>query len=124
MVTSLQRRNPDSVYALYCQRGQMENLIKEVKNALHGGRLSCTRFVANWFRLLLYGTAYRLLHALRQRLREQNSDLGKLQLDTLRLRLAAIVTQSARRILVRQPLAYPWVSTYAALAEWLSPAPT
>jgi hypothetical protein len=105
----------------------LENLIKDLKNALHGDRLSCTRFVANWFRPLLHGTAYRLLHALRQRLHEHHSDLGQLQLDTLRLRLlkvAAIVTQSARRILVRQPLAHPWVSTHAALAEWLSPAPT
>jgi hypothetical protein len=68
-----------------------------------------------------------LARQLRQRLHEHHSDLGQLQLDTLRLRLlkvAAIVTQSARRILVRQPLAHPWVSTHAALAEWLSPAPT
>jgi hypothetical protein len=65
VVTSLQQRSPQSVHALYCQRGQMQNWIKDLKNALHGDRLSCSRFAANWFRLLLHGTAYRLLHALR-----------------------------------------------------------
>jgi hypothetical protein len=127
VVTSLQQRSPPSAYALYCQRGQMNNWIKDLKNVLHGDRLSCTRYAANWFRLLLHGTAYRLLHALRQRLGQQSAELGRLQLDTLRLRLikvAAIVTQSVRRILVRLARAYPWISIYAALAESLDPAPT
>jgi hypothetical protein len=45
----------------------------------------------------------------------------------MRLRLikvAAMVTQSVRDILVRLPSAYPWASINAALAQLLDPAPT
>lgn len=55
---------------------------------------------------------------------EQNTTLGRLQMDTSRLRLlkvAAWVTTSVRRILVRLPRAFPLAATFQRLAHGLDP---
>lgn len=46
---------------LYCQRGEAENRIKEAQLDLFGTRASCSRFIANQFRLLLAALAYTLM---------------------------------------------------------------
>lgn len=129
VVTSLKEIPPEDLYRAYCERGQCENRIKDFKNALLGDRLSCSSFRANFFRLLLHATAYRLMHALRQRLRPLCATSGKAQFDTLRLRLlkvAAVVKESARRILVQLPEAFPEVRTFHDLLLRLDaePAPS
>lgn len=118
----------DLLYRAYCERGQCENRIKDLKNALQADRLSCSSFKANFFRLLLHAAAYRLLHGVRQQIAGQSAVLGRAQFDTLRLRLlkvAAWVTQSARRILIRLPKAFPWTEVFCRLATDLQipPAP-
>jgi len=125
VLTSLEGFPADLLYGAYCERGQCENLIKDFKNALQADRLSCCRFAANFFRLLLHTAAYRLLHALRQEVAEESAELGRAQFDTLRLRLlkvAAWVTQSVRRILVRLPQAFPQAELFRRLATRLLPA--
>lgn len=120
LVTSLQGFDPQTLYRAYCQRGQCENHIKDLKNALAADRLSCTRFVANAFRLLLHAVAYRLLHALRQKLARIGSPLARCQFDTLRLKLlkvAAIVQRSVRRITVRLPKSFPQAATFRQVAR-------
>ena len=57
---------PAAVYALYCQRGDVENRLKELKDSLGLGRTSCPRFLANQFRVLL-AMAYVLFQALQHR---------------------------------------------------------
>ncbi|MFO0879799.1 MAG: IS1380 family transposase [Gemmataceae bacterium] len=52
---------------LYCQRGEMENRIKEQQGMLFAGRTSCHAFLANQFRLLLSAAAYVLVEAVRRR---------------------------------------------------------
>ncbi len=52
-------------YDDYVQRGESEHRMDELKNGLYAGRLSCHRFVANFWRLLLHAAAYNLLNALR-----------------------------------------------------------
>ena len=125
VVTNVDWVDGRSVYdGAYCPRGQAENFIKDFKNALRADRLSCHRFVANAFRLLLHAAAYRLMHALRAKVAVVDPKLGRAQMDTLRLRLlkvAAIVTVSVRRVLVRLPRAFPLVSILLSL---LDPPPT
>jgi hypothetical protein len=126
VVTSLEEFDPETLYRAYCQRGQCENWIKDFKNALQADRLSCSSFRANFFRLLLHLAAYRLLHALRIAVSEQSAELGKAQFDTLRLRLlkvAALVCQSLRRILIRLPKAFPFATVFRNLAARLDLAP-
>jgi hypothetical protein len=79
---------PDELYAHYTERGETENRIKDLKVALKADRLSCHRFWANQFRLLLHTAAYWLMDTLRSKL--VVAGIERMQLDTLRLRLVKI----------------------------------
>ena len=92
--------DPHLVYDwIYTQRGEAENRIKELKNQLKADRLSCHRFKANQFRLLLHTLAYTLFLLLRRHL--EGTPLETAQVDTIRLKLLKIgarVRQTARKI--------------------------
>lgn len=87
VVTSKSER-PTKLYDWYTSRGESENRIKDFKLALKADRLSCCRFLANQFRLLLHAAAYWLLDALRKKLVAVGVE--RMQLDTLRLSLIKI----------------------------------
>ncbi len=126
VVTSFSHRElpAEDLYRAYCGRGQSENFIKDLKVALQADRLSCSKFSANFFRLLMHAAAYRLMYALREELATVRIDMGNCQFDTLRLRLlkvGAMVRQSVRRILIRLPKAFPLAAAFCAIAERLAP---
>jgi hypothetical protein len=126
VVTSLEGFAPALLYHAYCERGQCENLIKDFKNALQADRLSCCTFAANFFRLLEHAAAYVLLHALRTHVAPLAPRLGRAQFDTLRLSLlkvAALVSSSTRRLLVRLPHAFPLTALFRRLALMLAAPP-
>ena len=126
VVTSLPEFAPALLYHAYCERGQCENFIKDFKNALQADRLSCSTFAANFFRLLEHAAAYVLFHALRTQVAPLAPPLGRAQFDTLRLQLlkvAAIVSQSTRRVLVRLPFAFPLARVFRQLATTLAGLP-
>jgi len=56
---------PAAAYDEYAARGESENRNKELKCDLAADRLSCHRFLANYFRLCLHGAALNLLVQLR-----------------------------------------------------------
>jgi hypothetical protein len=87
VVTSRPERAGD-LYDWYVRRGETEGWIKDFKRALKADRLSCHRFLANQFRLLLHAAAYWLLDELRRRL--MAAGIRRMQLDTLRLYLIKI----------------------------------
>ena len=79
--------DPQELYEdVYCQRGDMENRIKEQQLDLFADRTSCHRFLANQFRLLLSSAAYVLVQALR-RIALSGTELATAQVGTLRLKL-------------------------------------
>ena len=85
---------------MYCQRGDVENCIKELHD-LEIDRTSCSRFWANQFRVLLTAAAYVLLQELR--LRAAGTACARAQVCMLRerlLKLGARVRVSVRRIVV------------------------
>jgi len=126
VVTSLRGFPPELIYNAYCGRGQCENNIKDLKNALQADRLSCPSFTANFFRLLLHSGAYRLMHELRNRASDHSEYLGRAQFDTLRLRIlkvGALVKQSVRRIHIRLPQAFTFAAVFRAIAKGLDPPP-
>jgi hypothetical protein len=91
--------DPLAVYDRYVDRGEAEQWIGDLKLACFADRLSCHRFWANQFRLLLHAAAYWLLDTLRRWLARLG--VPRLQLDTLRLRLLKIggrVRQLATRV--------------------------
>jgi hypothetical protein len=87
-VVSTRSDEPEELYEWYVRRGEAEGWIKDFKRALKADRLSCHRFMANQFRLLLHVAAYWLLDTLRRKLVE--SGVRRMQLDTLRLFLVKI----------------------------------
>jgi hypothetical protein len=109
VVTSLWRHKPETVYRLYCQRGESENRIKELKRDIAMDRTSCSRFLANQFRLLCAAAAYVLLQELRASL--QRTKLARAQVHTLRLALLKIgarIVVSVRRIVVHLARHHAW----------------
>jgi hypothetical protein len=107
------------VYNDYIQRGVSEQRFDELKNGLHADRLSCQRFVANFWRLLLHTAAFNLLNWLRDDERIP-AELRTAQPATWRSRLikvAATVVQSARRIVVAIAGQWPHWPTYASVSR-------
>ncbi|MEO1525914.1 MAG: IS1380 family transposase [Planctomycetota bacterium] len=90
----------DFYQEVYCQRGEMENRIKEQQLCLFADRTSCTKFLANQFRLMLSSFAYVLMDAVR-RLGLSGTVGSRWRVDTIRLRLlkvAARVRVTCRRV--------------------------
>jgi hypothetical protein len=96
------------LFDFYERRGQHENMIKELKLDLRADRLSCHRFEANAFRLVLAALAYQLLVLFRRRLR--NPSLRRATVGTLRERLfkvGALIGESTRRFWLRLSSSWP-----------------
>ena len=87
-VVTTRKDAPEMLYAWYIERGETENWVKDFKRACQADRLSCCRFCANQFRLLLHAAAYWLLDTLRRWLGRRG--VPRMQLDTLRLKLIKI----------------------------------
>jgi DDE family transposase len=112
--------SPEMVYAIYCERGDMENRIKELKYGLSVDRTSCSRFLANQFRLLLSAAAYVLFQTLQTHAR--GTALADAQVPTLRdrlLKVAVWVERSVRRIVLHFPQHFPWLAPWRDLAAAL-----
>jgi hypothetical protein len=116
VVTNL-RFSPAMVSAIYCERGDMENRIKELKAGLAMDRTSCSRFVANQFRLLLSAAAFVLFQTVQTY--AHGTALANAQVATLRdrlLKVAVWIEPSARRILLHLPQHFPWLAPWRHLA--------
>lgn len=105
-------------YDDYVQRGESEHRMDELKNGLHMDRLSCHRFMANFFRLLLHVGAINLLGALRQsESLPQVLQVGQpCTWQMMVIKVAAIIVQTTRRIVVKVAANWPWWPTYQAVA--------
>jgi hypothetical protein len=119
VVTNM-KQSPQWVYEeAYCQRGNIENRIKELK-ALDVDRTSCTRFWANQLRVLMTAAAYVLMQEVR--LAAELTAMARAQVWTLRerlLKLGARVISSVRRIVVHLPESFPWRSEFYKVAHAL-----
>jgi hypothetical protein len=118
-VVTTKRGDPLSLYEFYVGRGESEGWIKDFKRALKADRLSCMRFVANQFRLLLHAAAYWLLDETRRRLME--AGVRRMQLDTLRLlvvkiggRVRQLLTKIRLHLASGHPAQHLWHALYSA----------
>ena len=57
-VVTTKKERPKELYDFYVGRGEIEKRIKDFKLHIKADRLSCQRFLANQFRLLLHAAAY------------------------------------------------------------------
>jgi len=107
---------------LYCQRGEAENRIKEAQLDLFGTRASCSRFIANQFRLLLAALAYTLMQRLRA-LALQATELERASAATIRVRLlkiGAAILRNTRRVRVMLASHHPLRDLFATAAARLA----
>ena len=117
VVTNM-KQSPQWLYEdVYCQRGDLENRIKELHYGMEIGRTSCTDFWANQFRVLMTAAAYILMQELRLHLARTKS--ARAQVSTLRerfLKIGVQVVTSVRRIVLHFPQAFPFRDTFSRLA--------
>jgi hypothetical protein len=117
VVTNL-RQSPKWIYEkIYCERGEIENRIKELHHGLEIDRTSCSRFWANQLRVLLTAAAYVLMQEIR--LRAARTSCARAQVSSLRerlLKIGAHVVVSVRRVVLHLPSSFPFLDTWNRLA--------
>jgi hypothetical protein len=124
VVTSLKGPAQYLYEDVYCQRGQMENLIKLHKAQLASDRMSCHSATANQVRLALHTAAYWLMLAVRDAI-PQTEPLAKAEFATIRERLIKIgarVIEHLARIRIQLPTSCPDRRLFRAVALRLAPS--
>src|SRR5690606_36997524 len=109
---------------VYCQRGEMENRIKEQQLGLFADRTSCRRWWPHQFRLLQASLAYALMQGIR-RIGLAGTELARAQCTTIRLKLfkiGATILRSVRRIRVLLASACPYRELFLTAAVRLRPS--
>jgi hypothetical protein len=108
---------------LYCQRGEMENRIKE-QLSLFAGRVSAETMRANQLRVYFAAMAYVLMHGLR-RLGLKGTELERAQATTIRVRLLKIGAQiriTVRKVWLSMASSYPLQGLFKQVHQNLRPA--
>ena len=117
------RKGPASqVFAFYNDRGECENRIEELKNGFRADRLSCHRFLANAFRLLLHSAAYNLVNFFRLQLPVA---WRSAQIETLRAQLFKIgarVRHTARCVRFHLATGWPFQTLFSDVVFALNSA--
>ena len=109
VVTSLAGSPQHLCENVYCQRGQMENLIKLHKAQLASDRMSCHSATANQVRLVLHTAAFWLMHGVRAAI-PRTSPLAGCEFTTIRdrlIKIGALVIEYITRIRVQLPTSCP-----------------
>lgn len=113
--------DPQRIYKrVYCERGDIENRIKELHLGLEIDRTSCTCFWANQLRVLMTAAPYALMQELR--LRAARTACERAQVWTLRerlIKLGARIERSVRRIVLHLPASFPFIQAWRRTAHAL-----
>ena len=98
------------------QRWRFTERTDERKNGLHLDRLSCHRFLANFWRLLLHTAAFNLLNALRDHdlIPAESRRARPATWRSRLIKVAATVVQTTRRVVIQLAAEWPYWSSYQA----------
>jgi len=124
VVTSLKGSARHLYETVYCQRGQMENLIKLHKAQLASDRMSCHSATANQVRLVLHTAAFWLMHGVRAAIPRSNP-LARCEFATIRERLIKIgarVIEHLARIRIHLPTSCTEGALFRTVALGLMPS--
>ena len=122
VVTNLDGQAQHLYERVYCQRGEMENRLKEQQLDLFADRTSSSKWWTNQYRVLLAALAFTLLETMR-RTALRGTDLARAQCHTLRLRLlkiGAVVTRNTRTVAVRLSSTCPDQAVFRLLVQRLT----
>ena len=85
---------PEDIVRFYCNRGRMENFIKESKNGFDFSCMSSHSMAVNAGRLMICMLAYNLFNWFKRLVLPKH--LQKMQIETFRLKLIKIATRVIR----------------------------
>ena len=124
VVTSLAGR-PEHIYeAIYCRRGEAENLIKLHKAQVASDRMSCHAATANQIRLVLATAAFWLMREVRCAIPDGHR-MARAEFRSIRerlLKIAARIVEMKARIRVHLPASCPERALFRSVALNLRPA--
>jgi len=114
------------LYEWYTERGgTIEDAIEQLKNGYEGDRMSCHRFEANAFRLLMHTSAYNLMLLFRERI--DIPELASADIQTIRIKLLKVgarVERTLRRIWIHLSSSWPFASLMVKAFERVLPQPS
>ena len=127
VVTNLDMADdPQGLYdSMYCERGEIENRIKDQQLGLFADRASSSDFHANQLRVLLSGLAYTLIEGMR-RMALNATELAKASPNTIRLTLlkvGAAAVSNRRRVRLLMSRSHPDQVLFRMVAVALAPKP-
>jgi hypothetical protein len=125
IVTNLSGRAKHLYEKVYCARGAMENLIKDIKRYTRSDKTACSRWQANQFRLFLHMGAYWLLHSLRRAMPKRSIWRGA-TFATIRcqfIKIACRIEEKKTRIKLALPASYRHASLLAAVTGAITAQP-
>lgn len=102
LVTNLKELPKEAVYAIYKNRGTMENDIKEIKNGFFFDKTDSHTFTANSARMMISCLAYNIIHTMKQLTfpkEEQNNTIATIRFKLFHI--AGKVSKHARRIKIQ-----------------------
>ncbi len=123
IVTNLSGRGKVLYEKVYCARGRMENLIKDLKLYTRSDKTACHRWQANQFRLFLHQGAYWLLHSVRSAAPKKSRWRGATfaTIRQLLVKIACRVEELRTRIKLSFPPHLPHAADLALIAARLCP---
>jgi hypothetical protein len=122
VVTNLSGRGKVLYEKVYCARGRMENLIKDLKLYTRSDKTACSRWEANQFRLFLHMAAYWLLHSVRLAAPKKSRWRGA-TFETIRcvfVKIACRVEEMRTRIKLSFPAHLPHAGALGAITARLT----
>ena len=123
IVTNLPGRGKVLYEKVYCARGRMENMIKDLKLYTRSDKTACHRWQANQFRLFLHQGAYWLLHSLRLAAPKKSRWRGATfaTIRALLIKIACRVEELRTRIKLSFPAHLPHADALEMIAAGLRP---
>lgn len=121
VVTDLPGRAKVLYEQVYCARGKMENLIKDMKLYTRSDKTACHRWEANQFRLFLHMGAYWLLHSVRLAATRRSRWRGA-TFETIRcmfVKIAARIEELKTRIRVSFAAHFPYADAFGDITARL-----
>lgn len=120
IITNDQAMSPEEVVQFYCQRGTMENFIKESKLGFNLKNLSSHSFLMNYYHMLVKLITYSFNNLFRRLVlpKEERS----YQIETLRTKLIKIagkIIKTGRRVIIKMNEAHPYKQLYNKVIERL-----
>lgn len=118
LVTNMNFDISEAGYNFYTERGEAENCIRDLKNDLYLDRLSCHKYLANCFRMLISCFAYVIMQEIRIIL--EGTELERAQSNTIRLKLLKIgarIKETVRKIWIYFSSSFIHQNLYNKLIE-------